>query len=307
MPSAARWTLAFDVGGTSTKLALVSEAGELRHWTTLPTQPPRELFLARLTNALRGVANEHGDPPSAIAGAVAGFLDSTGTLAYNPNLPWLEGVNVRAALTQQFDVPVHLENDANAACAGEFFFGAGHGSRRFLCLTAGTGIGVGLMAAGKLVRCAWGGLGDAGHIVVVPDGPPCSCGGRGCAESVVSTVALARQHTECVGRRNSFRNLVDATAAGDRAALATVARAGHHLGIALASLAQIFFPDRIAIAGGLSMLGNPMLEPTRASFAAHAGTLAASATIVCAAHGARATLAGAAASMLLAHPPEPVS
>ena len=307
MQPSARWTLTFDVGGTSTKLAMVSEAGELRHWTTLPTLPPREVFLARLADALSRAAIAPDASPAAIAGAVAGFLDQTGTLAYNPNLPWLEGVDFRAALTRQFDLPIYLENDANAACAGEFLFGAGRGSRRFLCLTAGTGIGVGLIAAGELVRCAWGGLGDAGHVVIVPDGPPCSCGGRGCAEAVVSTVALAQHHSQRVGVRYSFRNLVEATAAGDSAALATVARAGHHLGIALASLAQIFLPDRIAIAGGLSLLGDPLLRPTRASFAEHAGTLAASATLVCALHGAYATLAGAAASTLLARPHQPVS
>ncbi len=301
-----RWMLAFDVGGTSTKLALVSESGEMQAWTSLPTQPPRDSFFARLITALHHLAAESAEAPVGIAGAVAGFLDRDGALAYNPNLPWLEGVSFRTALAHEFGLPLHLENDANAACAGEFLFGAGRGSRRFLCLTAGTGIGVSLITGDELMRCAWGGLGDAGHIVVRPDGPPCACGGHGCAEALVSAVALARQHSDATGQRYSFRNLVEATAAGDSAALATVARAGHHLGIAAASLAQIFFPDRIAIAGGLSALGTPLLASTRAAFLAHTGTLAASATLVCAAHGANAPLTGAVASMLLAsaHPPQ---
>ena len=177
--------------------------------------------------------------------------------------------------------------------------GAGRGSRRFLCLTAGTGIGVGFIVEGELMRCAWGGLGDAGHIVLQPGGPLCTCGGHGCAEALVSTVALAQHHSESTGQRYSFRNLVEATNAGDPGALATVARAGASLGVALASLAHIFFPDRIAIAGGLSALGDPLLTATRAAFDAHAGTLAASATIACAGKGAHATLVGAVASALL--------
>ena len=299
MPPDARWTLAFDLGGTSTKLALVAASGEMRAWTSLPTQSPRDSFLQRLTAALLELASQAEPPPTNIAGAIAGFLSSEGALVYNPNLPWLEGVNFRTVLAQEFDLPVHLENDANAACAGEFLFGAGRGSRRFLCLTAGTGIGVGLIAAGELVRCAFGGLGDAGHVVIAPGGPLCACGGHGCAETLVSTVALAQQHSDATGQRHSFRNLVEAVRSNNPAALSIVSRAGHHLGIALASLAQIFFPDRIAIAGGLSALGEPLLTATRASFAKHVGTLPGSATLVGATHGPHATLAGAVASTLL--------
>lgn len=301
MSSTLRWMIAFDIGGTSTKLALVSEAGEMRAWTSLPTLPSRDAFLDRLSATMQRLAGEADVAPSGVAGAIAGFLDADGRLAYNPNLAWLEGTDLGTVLTKELRLPVHLENDANAACAGEFVFGAGRASRRFLCLTAGTGIGVGFIAAGELLRCAWGGLGDAGHVVVLPDGPSCSCGGRGCAEALVSTVALAQQHSDRVGYRCSFRNLVEAVGNGDIAALATVADAGQHLGIALASLAQILFPDCIAVAGGLSALGEPLLASARASFASHAGMLAARATIVRAGNGAHASLVGAVASMRLAH------
>ena len=303
MTSDARWVLAFDIGGTSTKLALIASTGEMRAWTSFPTAPPRPAYLARLTATLQQLGQKSDAPPIGLAGAVAGFLSESGALSYNPNLPWLEHAEIRAELHAGLGLPIQLETDANAACAGEFLFGAGRGSRRFLCLTGGTGIGVGMIVDGRILHPAFGGLGDAGHVVVVPDGPPCSCGGRGCAEAVLSSAALAAQFTRATGVPQTFRNLASRSAARDPLALAVARQAGHHLGIALASLAHIFFPDRMAVAGGLSAMGEPLLHAAQASFTAHAGTFPASlATLVLAGTGANATLQGAAASMFLSHP-----
>ncbi len=293
--------LAFDVGGTSTKLALVSSTGEIRAWTCFPTQSSdKDVYLAHLTAALRKLARDASAYPVGIAGAIAGFLSDSGTLVYNPNLPWLEGADFRATLLRHFELPVHLEADANAACAGEYMFGSGRGSSRFLCVSGGTGLGAGMIVDGQIVRCTHGGLGDAGHIILRPNGPPCTCGGRGCAEAILSTTALAREHSKTTGQHCSFRNLASAAQARDPLALATLEHAGYSLGIFLASLAQILLPDTIAVAGGLSALGEPFLESARVSFLSHAGTVPGSLTsIVCANAGAQAALQGAAASLLL--------
>lgn len=298
-----RWVLAFDIGGTSTKLALVSRSGEMRAWDSFATEPPRAAYLARLITSLRALTAKASSPPIGLSGAVAGFLSESGALLYNPNLPWLERVEIQAELCASFDLPVHLENDANAACAGEYLLGAGQGSRRFLCLTGGTGVGAGMIVDGSFLHPAFGGLGDAGHTIVVPNGPPCSCGGRGCAEALLSSAVLAAHFREATRRPQSFRSLARHLAAGDPDALAVAHQAGHHLGIALASLAHIFFPDRIAIAGGLSALGHPLLSATRASFTKHAGSYPASlVTIGLARTGSHAGLQGAAASLWLTHP-----
>ena len=296
------WVLAFDIGGTSTKVALVSSTGEMRGWASFPTKPPRDAYLDRLADTLRGLAAKTSVPLVGMSGAIAGFLSGTGSLLYNPNLLWLEQTDLRSALSAQVQLPLTLENDANAACAGEYRFGAGQGSQRFLCLTGGTGLGGGMIVDGRILHPAFGGLGDAGHVIVVPSGPPCSCGGRGCAEVLLSSFALAAQFSEVTGRPRTFRSLASHAAAGDRDALHIVQKAGHHLGVALASLAHIFFPDRIAIAGGLSVLGEPLLLATRTSFTTHAGTFPASlATIDLARTGAHAGLQGAAASLWLIH------
>ena len=297
------WVLAFDIGGTSTKLALISRRGEMHAWDSFPTEPPRTAYLARFFQTLHALAAKAPIPPIGLSGAIAGFLSESGSLLYNPNLSWLEHTDFGSDLCSEFELPVHLESDANAACAGEYLFGVGQGSRRFLCLTGGTGLGAGMMADGRALHPAFGGLGDAGHIIVVPNGPPCSCGGRGCAEALLSNLGLAAQLSEATSRPQSFRSLARRVAIKDSHALAVTQQAGHHLGVALASLAHIFFPDRIAIAGGLSVLGEPLLCATRDSFTTHAGTFPASlVTIELARTGAHASLQGAAASLWLAHP-----
>ena len=298
MPQTADCVLAFDIGGSATKLALVSDTGTMSAWRSFATHASdRTTYLDRLTASLRELAADTPETPLGIAGAIAGFLDEAMNLAYNPTLAWLEGADIHGALSSAFHLPVLIENDANAASAGEYLFGSGQGSHRFLCLTGGTGLGVGMVVNGEIVRAACGGLGDAGHIIVEPAGPACSCGGRGCAEAVLSTQFLAKRYSERQSSPQTFRNLVSAATAGEPLAQGLLEQAGRQLGIAAASLAHIFFPDRIAIAGGLSEAGAPLLSAAVSSFALHGGTYPVSlATIVRATTGAHAPLLGAAAS-----------
>ena len=158
-----------------------------------------------------------------------------------------------------------------------------------------------MIVGDKFLRPALGGLGDAGHVIVAPGGPQCSCGGRGCAEALLSCPALVARFGEITCRPQSFRTLARQVAAGDHHAIDVAETAGRNLGVLLASLAHLLFPDRIAIAGGLSALGEPLLRAAQGAFASHAGNFPASlATIELARTGAHASLQGAAASMWLA-------
>lgn len=298
-----RCVIALDIGGSSTKLALINQSGEMREWRQFPTQQPLiGTFIEQLIGAVRELRSHVSGELSGIAGAVAGFVDEYGTLLYNPNLPWLEGICIGAELADAFELRVHLEADSNAACAGEYLFGEGRDSSRFLCLTGGTGLGVGMIVNGTLLRTAFGCLGDAGHIIVSPNGPPCSCGGRGCAEVILSTVELGKQYAQAVGGSATFQDMVIAASKGEAHAVGLLNEAGHRLGIAAASLANIFFPDRIAIAGGLSQAGEPLLVAAAASFAAYGGTFpVARTTFVRASTSRHATLLGAAACFFLKH------
>lgn len=294
--------IAIDIGGGSTKLALVDRQGEIRNWQSFSTQAPSGLeFIDKVLTASRQLQTEADMPIAGVSVAVAGFV-ADGALEFNANLPWLEGAPIAPRLAKELGLPVLIDADSNAACVAEYIFGQGQGSSRFLCLTGGTGLGVGMITQGKLLRIAHGCIGDAGHVIVSPEGPACSCGGRGCAEALLSTATLAKRYAELTSRpKLSFRALVEDAKLGKPQALTLIEEAGYWLGIAAASLATILLPDRIAIAGGLSQAGDPLLTAAEASFRSHGGFFPlARASLVLAKKGEHATLLGAAASFF--HP-----
>lgn len=228
-----RYALGIDIGGTTTKIAVVSETGNVLKFWSIPTD-------------LRGGVDAFIDRVAAGAGecdgvgvAVAGFVNDEQTrMVYNPNLPELENYPLKAALEARLGKPVTLDADSNSACFGEYRVGVGAGSRRFLCLVLGTGAGGGMIVDGRIVRLAHGGLGDMGHVIVAPDGPMCSAGCRGCLEAMVQAEA------EPLGR---------------------------YVGIALATHAAILFPERIAIGGGRAEAGDALVKPAEEAFRAASG------------------------------------
>lgn len=291
--------LAIDIGGTNTKAGLVDAAGAVHGIVVLPTTGPDPArFLDRVLGAIDPLLLR---PCSGVGISVAGFLDENRAhLLFNPNLEWLQGYPLRETLERRFPAPVALEVDSNAAALAEARFGEGIGSKRFLCVTVGTGIGAGMISNGELLRVAHGCIGDAGHVIVRPDGRACSCGGRGCAEAEAAAPYIVNRYRECGGamRTDSAAVVIAAASAGDPEATATLAEAGHNLGVALASLANIFFPDTIAVGGGVSEAGDLLLSPAIAAFRRSAGPFAGSARVVRATLGWQAPLVGAALSAL---------
>lgn len=228
-----RYALGIDIGGTTTKIAVVSEAGEVLTSHSIPTD-----LRAGAGAFLDRIAADVGEA-SCVGVSVAGFVNDEQTrMIYNPNLPALEDYPLKEAFEARLGIPVTLDADSNCACYGEYRAGTGAGSRRFLCLVLGTGAGGGMMVDGRIVRLAHGGLGDLGHVIVQPDGPACSAGCRGCLE------AMVQANAEPLGR---------------------------YVGIALATHAAILFPDRIAIGGGRAEAGDALLKPAEEAFRSTAG------------------------------------
>jgi len=290
--------IAVDIGGGTTKLALIGRQGEMGGWQSFPTAGASgTAFLKTVVAACRGLQAHATGPVSGVSVAVAGFVSSEGVLDYNPNLPWLERTPIAAVLGEALSLPAYVDADSNAACLAEYLFGEGRGSSRFLCITGGTGLGVGMVVEGKLLRIAHNCMGDAGHIIVSPDGPACSCGGCGCAEALLSTAALGTRYADSRGAEDmGFRSLVEDAHIGVPTACDLLEDAGYWLGITAASLASIFLPGRIAIAGGLSQAGDAFFRAAQTSFRAHGGSLPLSlASLVRASTGEHATLLGAAA------------
>lgn len=295
--------LCVDIGGTSTKVGVVNRAGDVSFLGSIPTKPAPEAYVEQLI-ALIAATRERAEAATGqslrqVGVAVAGFLDEgRNHLVYNSNIAWFEQFPLRERLRERFpDAAIELEVDSNAATMAEYQLGSGRGSKRFLCLASGTGLGVGMAIQGKPLRFAYGCLGDIGHVIVLRDGPLCTCGGRGCAEILVSAPLLAERYQTATGRTGevTLRDVITDAQNGEAAAIRVLEAAGEWLGVAIASLSNIFFPDHIAIAGGLSAGKDFVLQPAERVFRQSACVLARSeATLTLAKLGAMATLIGAA-------------
>lgn len=293
--------LCVDIGGTSSKAGVLDTAGQLTQIDSIPTSPDATSFVDRLGDLIERTLAKAQAADFAIRGigvAVAGFVSAErDRLLYNANLSWLEEFPIKQRLAQRFDFPIELEVDSNAATMAEYHFGSGRGSKRFLCLTCGTGLGVGMTIDGIPLRFAYGCLGDIGHVIVQPDGPLCMCGGHGCAEILISAPVLAERYKVQTGaaRDVSLRDVIEAAHEREPCAIALLEETGRWLGLATASMANILFPDHIAVAGGLSAAGDLVLQPAERVFRESASIFARSnAGFSRATLGTMATLIGAA-------------
>jgi glucokinase len=197
----------------------------------------------------------------------------------------ISDVPLRDLMTERLGFPVFIENDATVAALAEYLYGAGRGARNVVLLTIGTGIGGGLIIGGEIYRGSIGGGGELGHIVIREDGLPCqgNCPNHGCVETYASGTALAREGTAAAKREPDSalgkaladgpilgRTVTDLALQGDPLSTQLVAEAGTHLGVALASLANIFDPDVIVIGGGVSAAGELLIGPAREELEARA-------------------------------------
>lgn len=180
-------TLAVDLGGTNVRAAVVSPAGQIIARKQLPTraQVGVEEVLARVDEAVRAVATEAGLAANVPVGVVLpGALDPvSGFLTIAPNLGWRD-LPIRDLLSERLGRPVTIGNDVNAGAYGEWRYGAGQGSRDFVYIACGTGVGGGIIIDGRLLLGRAGLAGEVGHMVVTLDGPRCHCGGLGCLGSL---------------------------------------------------------------------------------------------------------------------------
>lgn len=217
---------------------------------------------------------------------MAGFIDNQqSNVIYGTNFGW-KNYPLKSEIEAQLDIPVIIENDANAAGWAEFRFGAGQGYQHMVMLTLGTGVGGAIIVAGKMLRGGFGVAGELGHMRVVPDGISCGCGQRGCIESYASGTALLRTANELVdsgdpaGRRLAElkqsagkltgEEVYQALVERDPGAVQLLRNLADWLGQAIASLSAILDPEIVVIGGGVSQAGELLLEPIRESFRKYA-------------------------------------
>ena len=232
------------------------------------------------------IAATGSDPAGELAPSlgvgVPGLVDDDGTMHFAPNLPSGTGVDFKSGVTSATGVTsIVIDNDATCAVLAEWTLGAAVGASDALVITLGTGIGVGIIAGGAVLRGKNGYAGEAGHMVVDPSGPLCSCGRRGCWERYASGSGLARLAREAAtagrlaavmalarGDAESVRgeHVTEAAAAGDPGALEVMAELGWWTALGLANLTALLDPSVIVIGGGLVGAGDLLLEPTRKAY-----------------------------------------
>ena len=252
-----------DLGGTKILAGVVDRAGTVdrRRERPTPTGSEEEL-LAALVDA---VEEQLDDDIAAIGFGIPSTIDQrSGKAVSSVNIP-LADLDLRTWMRERFELPVGLDNDANAATLAEWSIGAGRGTQHMVMLTLGTGVGGGLILDGRLYRGAVGAAGELGHMVVDLDGPPCqgSCTGRGHLESLASGHAATLAAQALFGPAVDAHRLVRLAQEGDASAIELLATFGHRLGAGIGSLVNIFNPEVVVIGGGFSAAGDFILEPAR--------------------------------------------
>ena len=273
-------TIGIDIGGTKVLGGVVDENGKIL--ATHREATPKEGGVA-LTTTIANVAKVLLRDHDAVAMGVsaAGFVSSDReTMLATPNISGWNGVNLKNELGKLIDLPIVIENDANAAAWGEAVFGAGVGEAQMMMITVGTGIGGGAVIEGKLHRGAYGIAAEFGHLRVVPEGHLCGCGACGCFEQYASGNALMRHVREAINASPdaahnllargdgtiaglSGHHITDAARDGDPIALAGFNTTAQWLGAGIASLSVLFDPACVVIGGGVIDAGEILLAPTR--------------------------------------------
>lgn len=261
----ADYYLVFETGGTKLVAGVAGPDAKLLELDVFPRIPEHrgEQSLARLITAgqtLRAKYQTQGARFAAIGfGYGGGFDRSSGHPLVCLHEPGWEDINIAARLTEAYGLPAAVDNDCKVAALGEAHFGAGRGAESVFYVTLGTGIGGGFVHGGEIVQLSPRGECELGHIQVMPQGPPCVCGGSGCVEALSSGPGMHATADWLNGGENPFadsREILDAWRAGDGLATRTVEIAANGLARGLAAVVSLFAPELIVIGGGLGA-GNP--------------------------------------------------
>jgi len=271
--------IGIDVGGTNLKAGLVDENGSVlvSRKMKIASIEDSEALAWTLAQMAQDLAADGGVPIGEIASVGVGVPGAveihTGTVLYTCNLP-LRNVPLRRLFHRYLNLPLYVENDANCAALAEYYAGAGQGSKRFVTVTLGTGIGGGIIHNGKIFHGSNGMAGEVGHMTIVYDGRSCPCGRRGCWEQYASATALKRLTKETmdahpgsilervVAENNgqvSGQSAFIAARRGDPVGRSVCDLYVRYLATGIVNLINIFQPDTLAIGGGVSNESDELL------------------------------------------------
>jgi glucokinase len=276
--------LGIDLGGTAVKSAVVTREREVLAHDSRATEADRgedhviEVMSASATAALETAKAELKDVMAAGIGAPGPMDWRTGVVYSPPNLPGWKNVPLAERMRERLHVPCYVDNDANLACYGEFWMGAGQGTENMCVLTLGTGVGGGIVTHGKLLRGIDGTAAEIGHLKVARTGRRCGCGDEGCLEAYASVTGMLRTAWEGIesGRETSLRARCDEEPgrltgamvseeadAGDAFAVEVIRETADWLGMGIAGLINLLNPEKVVLCGGMVQAGPLLLDRIR--------------------------------------------
>ena len=268
-----QFLIGIDLGGTNIRMGIITPEGKVLKKVQYITDVSKSglALFERLVSNLKGLIQENFKESNQLIGigiGVAGPIDmEKGVIIAPPNLPDLDGFPLREFLQKKISSSIVIENDANAFTLGEGWVGAAKGCKDYCGLTLGTGVGGGIIVAGKILHGSTGMGGEVGHMVINPEGPLCGCGGRGCLEVYASGTGITRMALEAIekGECRGILKWIDGNTQnlnsekvfeiaqkGDLEAQQVFKVMGRFLGLGLVNLVNLFNPQKIVIGGKVS-------------------------------------------------------
>ncbi|KAA3606990.1 MAG: ROK family protein [Calditrichaeota bacterium] len=271
--------IGIDVGGQTIKGAVVDENGKISHESRVVTPKTSGIdVITAIADLVKEIQNK-SEEKLPIGIAVAGMLNKDSRVMLTaPQIVGWKNFPLADELEKQIESKIFILNDANAAAFGEFIFGQGKGSEKFLSITLGTGVGGGIILDDKLFTGAFGSGGEVGHVSIDLNGKKCNCGGVGCVETYLGAAYLAQEVEEEIANYDgkttlsnftepvNYHHLTQEVRNGDELANKIWNKKMKILGHFLASVNNLIDLDTIVLAGGITQSKDLMLEPVKINF-----------------------------------------
>lgn len=270
-----KYAFGVDVGGTTIKLGLFEQEGNLLDKWEIPTNKENggAAILPEVAKSVQDKMQEKGIAREAVVGlgiGVPGPVDGKGTVYKAVNLGW-EVLNIPDVLGGYLNLPVKAGNDANVAAFGEMWQGGGKGYSNLVAVTLGTGVGGGIIINGQILTGATGAGGEIGHMHIEDkEEESCGCQNKGCLEQYASATGIARLAKRRLEQDNapsrlrngniSAKSVFDAVKEGDPVAVEIAGQFGEYLGKGLAMVASVVNPEVFVIGGGVSKAGEVLFD-----------------------------------------------
>lgn len=279
-----KYAIGVDLGGSKINVALISYHGKIKEHIKVPTNANQEpdVTISRIKRVIHEIISQSGLGIESILGigiGAPGPLDcQKGIIHFAPNLPGWKEVHLRQLIAEEFNLPVILENDGNAAAWGEKIFGVAKGVNDLVCLTLGTGVGGGLILNGKIYHGKNNVAGEIGHIIVNKNGPRCNCGNFGCLEAYSSATGIKNRISRKIKESKiddhnffyqkdldkiSLAKIFELARQGNPVVKDIVDEAIEYLGVGIASLVNLLNPEMVVLVGGITNEGNKLLHPVK--------------------------------------------